>query len=713
MHRLLARQLRRTMGEVPAPAAVASLLEAVEAAYWQADHDRKMLERSLELSSQELLQANADLRAIFGSAPDLFLRVDEDGKIIDASGAAVEIAGCWPAPIAGRLLAQTVELGFGARLGEALTEVVSSRRLVQLEWQLAAGRWVEARLQPLLDRHCLVVVRDLSARKRAELELEESRAQLELRVAERTSELSESNRELEREIAERRRAEDSAAETRRRLERFIAALPAVTYIAEYGADGPWSFVSPQIEQLIGVRPDELIGEPGLWHQFVHPEDRELLRNAEQQALAGASPFALEYRLRTRSGRVLTVRDQAVAVPEGERVLFQGVILDVSERRALEQQLLWAQKSEAIGRLAGGVAHDFNNLLTAIGGYAELLQRELPESGQPAAQVAEILRSTRRAASLTTKLLALGRRQVLQVRLVDLNRLVRESAQMLRPLLGDGINLLVAASPMPVVVRADASQLEQVLLNLALNARDAMRGSGRLEVRTALLPRAPADPAGDLGTAALVVSDDGEGMTEEVKAHLFEPFFTTKPPGQGTGLGLATVYGIVQQSGGDVRVWSRLGAGTRFEVLLPAVAGREDAVPPTAVNLEAPRGTETVLLAEDEPAVRDLVRHVLDGLGYRVLVANDGQEALEAATDPCAPAIDLLLTDVVMPRLGGRELAERLRTIRPGLRVLFASGYAVQSPLPADGLPAGSRDGYVQKPFSPSDLALRIRELLDR
>ena len=385
---------------------------------------------------------------------------------------------------------------------------------------------------------------------------------------------------------------------------------------------------------------------------------------------------------------------------------------VSELRASEERLRQAHKMEAIGQLAGGVAHDFNNLLTVINGYADILRGQLPQGGEAGESVHAILEAGQRAAALTGQLLAFSRKAMVQPRLVDLNEVVESAARMLRRLIGERITLVSHLKPGLPVVRIDPGQIEQVVMNLAVNARDAMPEGGTLVVETTelLLPAMIATETGEFraGHAVqLTVSDTGHGMSEEVRARVFEPFFTTKGVGKGTGLGLATVYGIIRQAGGHVEVASAPGRGTTFRVLLPVAPaeGRTVAEAPAPV----PPGTETVLLVEDEEAVRRLALVALQRRGYRVLPAGSAAEAMALATGHQGK-VDLLLTDVVMPDMGGRQLAEALRTRRPGLKVLFMSGYTDDLVL-RDGV-AGTDHPFLQKPFSVAALARRVREVLD-
>jgi PAS domain S-box-containing protein len=381
--------------------------------------------------------------------------------------------------------------------------------------------------------------------------------------------------------------------------------------------------------------------------------------------------------------------------------------DVTEHRRLQQELLQSQKLEAVGRLAGGIAHDFNNLLTTILGYSELLLRGRPDDAELQEDVGEIRKASERAASLTRQLLAFSRKQVIEPRVLDLNALVGESIRMLRPLIGEDIELSTVLAPNLPSVRADPVQIEQVIVNLAVNARDAMPGGGKILLETAVrrIDAGSARPgglaAGDFVT--LRVTDTGSGMDEATQERIFEPFFTTKEKGKGTGLGLSTAYGIVKQSGGDIRVRSARQAGSTFEILLPALREKATENPPTPPPSSAPRVQATVLLAEDEDGVRALNGRVLEARGYRVLTAPNAAEALALIERQTAPP-DLLVTDVVMPGASGRELARRLRERHPGIRILFVSGYAEDAPLEDE-------EGFLQKPFTPERLGDKVAEIL--
>ena len=390
-----------------------------------------------------------------------------------------------------------------------------------------------------------------------------------------------------------------------------------------------------------------------------------------------------------------------------------VAQDVSERLLLEGQLRQAQKMEAIGRLAGGVAHDFNNLLMVIKGHTELLLNVLPPADHVTRKVEQIDRSADRAAALTRQLLAFSRMQVLQPRAMNLNSVVQEMANLIPRLIGEDIELVVRSSADLGTIRADASQMEQIIMNLAVNSRDAMPKGGRFTIETSNveldnLYRA-AHPVVQPGKYVLLaVSDTGTGMDAETQAHIFEPFFTTKEQGKGTGLGLATVYGVVKQSGGFIWVYSELGRGTTFKIYLPRVDGPAASIPVVHIPSSLARGTETVLLAEDEQDVREVAREFLESAGYTVLEAAGGAEALQVSAAHAGP-IDLLITDMVMPGISGQELARKMRALREGIRVIYMSGYSEHAAGEAAKCDAAAM--VLTKPFSRAVLLRTVRDIL--
>jgi PAS domain S-box-containing protein len=470
--------------------------------------------------------------------------------------------------------------------------------------------------------------------------------------------------------------------------------------------GRFLFVSPSIARY-GYAPDEVVGRS--FSDFVHPEDLSGLHESLRVTLLGRSD-PHEFRAVDRHGNERVVRTSSRAVKGGGGVTISGVMVDVTEQRRVQKQLEMAQRLEAVGQLAGGIAHDFNNLLLVINTTAELAMDEMPASDPIRADLGEIRQAGQRAAALTRQLLAFSRRQVLEPKLTGLNDVVRGVEGMLRRLLNESIRVELRLASSLGLVRADPGQVEQIVINLAVNARDAMPGGGALWVETADVMDSSAHEGLEPGNAyvRLSVEDSGVGMSSEIARHVFEPFFTTKELGKGTGLGLATVWGIVQQSGGHVSVRSEVGKGTRFDVFFPH-AGEARV---SECRLErAPAGGEgeTVLVVEDAEAVMRLTERILRGAGYRVLCAVNGDDALQTF-GRTGEKIDLLITDVVMPRMSGRQLADRMREVHPHLRVMYMSGYTDDA-IVHHGV-FGPDTQFLSKPFVPSELRSRVRAILD-
>jgi len=512
---------------------------------------------------------------------------------------------------------------------------------------------------------------------------------------------------------ERLRIENELRESQAELARTEAFALVMT--AHVGLDGRWLKVPPSLCALLGVTEERLLGTPV--EAVLHPDDVALELSERERLVRGETrTLDLETRGVRANGRWLWLYVNASVVEDasGRPQYLLMYLRDITERKSLEDQLRLAQKMEAVGQLAGGIAHDFNNLLTAILGSTELLLASTEADDPRRDDVQEIGRAAHRASGLVRQLLAFSRKQVMQPRLVNLNAIVREMGGMLRRLVGERITLRLDLDPALGDVTADPGQLEQVIANLGVNARDAMPHGGTLTIATANVSRVGLTGASDEGIPAgplvvLIVKDTGIGMDEHVLAHLFEPFFTTKELGRGTGLGLATVYGIVRQSGGQIQVTSRPGEGSTFTVYFPRLEDAGGAgQTATSVPEPAPGGTETVLVVEDEEAVRHLVCRVLRAKGYRVLEAPNAESALLIAGSTPAP-IDLLITDMVMPGMGGTTLAAELVAVRPAMRVLFITGYAPEAVERRGRLPVAS--GLLEKPFSADQLARRVREIL--
>ena len=514
-------------------------------------------------------------------------------------------------------------------------------------------------------------------------------------------------------ITGKKAAEAERERTQALLSSIVEHSPAIVFVKQ-AADLRYVLFNRAGESALGLSRAEVLGRTD--HELFPPEQADRYRAADRRALA--------------SGRVVDIPEEPIdssscgrrymrtwKVPildgAGDPQYVLGLAQDITDHKRLEEQLRQAQKMEALGQLAGGVAHDFNNLLTIIAGYSDLLLGALPPSAPMRHEVEEIRNAGEKAAWLTSQLLAFSRKQVLQPRVLDLHSVVEESERLLRRVIGADVTVTVRRGPGPFVVKADPGQLWQVLLNLALNARDAMADGGTLVFETtardldeaAAASRAPLRPGPHV---VLTVRDSGCGIAPGVREHVFEPFFTTKPTGKGTGLGLAVVHGIVTQSGGHIELESVVGLGTAFRIYLPAFPEEPAALHP-ADTTTLRGGRETILLVEDEEGVRRLAVQVLERAGYRVLTAADASDALRL-TDETGGSYELLLTDVVMPGMSGTQLAAEITAQHPAIKVLFVSGYTPDAVL-RDAVEGGAF-AFLPKPFSPAALANRVREVLD-
>ena len=519
-----------------------------------------------------------------------------------------------------------------------------------------------------------------------------------------------------RDITRRLAAERARTETEIKYRALIEQVAAVSYIAELGVHGVWLYVSPQVETIFGYTPNEWLSQSDQWTQFIPAEDHPIIHAAEE-ACVSARRFQAEYRITRKDGQIIWVSDTAVVVPGSDNhPLMEGIIVDITERKALENQLQQARRMEAVGRLAGGIAHDFNNLLTIIEGYVEMATNRSAAQPELRSDLQHIGDASERAGTLVRQLLAFSRKQVLKPKILDLNSIVLNLDKLLRRLLAETVEMKTIAGKDVGAVKADPSQIEQVIMNLVVNARDAMPNGGRILIETSNV-ELDDTYAQDHATVRpgryvmLAVTDTGIGMTSDTVAHIFEPFYTTKESGRGTGLGLSTVYGIVKQSGGYIWVYSEPEKGTTFKVYLPRVEERVEVSSTEQIPAPAARdGKETILLVEDEPAVRELTRMVLSKRGYSVLEALNPADA-ERLAGSHGTEIHLLLTDVVMPGMSGHELAKRLTARHRNLRVLYMSGYT-HNVIAEDGtLEEGL--SFLQKPFTPQVLAQKVRETLDR
>ena len=525
---------------------------------------------------------------------------------------------------------------------------------------------------------------------------------------------------ISRDVSEHREAENARAQAEAKFRMLVEQVAAISYIAELGVHGEWLYVSPQVESMFGFAPQEWLIDSRAWIRHVHPEDHKIVEAAEEASRRG-EPFQAEYRVVRKDGRVIWVSDTAVVVAGSDaHPVMEGIIVDITERKQLETQLQQARKMEAIGRLAGGIAHDFNNLLTIIKGYTELALKRPKITPELQADVERIEDASERASTLVRQLLAFSRRQVLQPKLIDLNTIVLGLDKLLRRLMDEGIQLMTIPGKDIGTIKADPGQMEQVIMNLVVNARDAMPKGGRITVETCNVDLDEAYASEHVTVkpgsyVMLSVSDTGMGMAPETVAHIFEPFYTTKESSRGTGLGLSTVYGIVKQSGGYIWVYSEPGSGSSFKVYLPRIQQPAETLVAPKAAIGEQKGTETILLVEDQPQVRELAQVALQQKGYTVLVAGTPEEA-EHASEIHNGEIDLLLADVMLPGISGRALAMRLMPQQTKMRVLYMSGYTFSVIAQgAHGLGGTLEEGvaFLQKPFTPRALCEKVREVLDR
>jgi hypothetical protein len=516
------------------------------------------------------------------------------------------------------------------------------------------------------------------------------------------------------ERAGNRRTEESLQESEQRLRIVFSESPLG--IALVGADGRPVLTNAALQKMLGYTGEELNGKP--FHAFAHPDDRAKGVELYQELIQGErASYQIEKRYLHKDGQVVWARLSVSAVREraGHAGFAIAMIEDITEHRRLQAQFIEAQKMEVIGQLAGGVAHDFNNILAVIMGYSDLTMQKLGTDSVLRSHLETIRSAAERAAGLTRQLLIFSRKQTVQLVVLDLNEVLKELDKILRRLIDENIDITIIPGKQIGRVKADSGYVGQVLMNLVVNARDAMPNGGQIIIATDNVTLGRDGERAHTGAipgdyVMFSVSDTGTGMTDEVKARLFEAFFTTKPKGKGTGLGLATCQTIVQQSGGHIDVFSEIGKGTTFRIYFPRVDQPLDVAARATQTGPVPRGTETLLLVEDEPAVRHLACAVLEAQGYHVLRANNGQDGLHTARDHKGSPIQLVITDVIMPLMGGKVMAEWLKTSNPNLKILFTSGYTDDAITNNGALHAGVE--FLPKPYTPATLARKVREMLD-
>jgi len=661
----------------------------------RASHDE--LEQRVQERTAELVRLNEQLRSseeryrlmIEGVTDYAIYTLDPTGRITSWNDGAERIYGYVFDEIVGQhrsLFFTPEDIAQGLPQRE-LTEAAAQGKFSEEAWRVRKGGstfWANGTITALKNedgtlRGFVKVVRDLTERKRAETQLQKTLAALNLR------------------------------------DRAIRAVSHGVFITDPHQSGnPLIYVSPGFEKLTGHRSEEVLGKN--LNFLIGPKTDEAVVKKVEEAIAVEQESVVEIINYRKDGTVFWSEQTISPVRDdsGKLIHFVGVQADATQRRNLEEQLRQSQKMDAIGRLAGGVAHDFNNLLTVIFGYCESLLVELSPRDPGRSSVEAIEEAATRAADLTRQLLTVSRGSVDKPQLVNLNRLIEDTERLLRRMIREDVLLTTSLDPDIGPLKVDPSQIGQILMNLIVNARDAMPKGGQLTITTKKIVLDEPYVNTHVEVAAgqyvlLAVSDTGSGMTPEVRSRIFDPFFTTKPAGQGTGLGLSVVHGIVKQSHGHIGAYTELGVGTTFKIYLPAV-GQEAAIPGNSRQLETiPRGSETVLLVEDEERVRAITLTVLKNNGYHVLVAKNGDDAVRVLSE-CKGKIDLLLTDVVMPEMNGSRLAELVKSRIPGIKVLFMSGFTDDAVVRHGLLTAES--AFIQKPFTSMGLLKKVRQVLE-
>jgi len=647
--------------------------------------ERKQAQEALEASQKRLREL------IDGLGPSMFVGLmTPQGILIEANRPALAAAGLKPEDVIGKPFEETYWWTYSPEVQQLLRETIAravrgeaSRYDVQI--RVAENHLIDIdfSLQPVRDETGAVVFLVPSGNV----------------------------------ITERKRAENALRESNEKFHQLADNITDAFWIRSPDMSEV-QYVSPAFEQIWGRPVETLYANPHQWADYILPEDRERVLAAFVDLTGDAPSLDIEYRILRPHGEVRWVRVRGFQVRDATKKLIRhiGIVADITERKRLETHLIQSQKMETVGKLAGGIAHEFNSILTTIIGQSEMLLNDLPAVSPLAKNAIQITKSANRAATLTRQLLAFGRKQFLQPEVLDLNAVIAGMNGVLGHLMGGemvDVNIVPAAGLH--LVKADAGQIEQVIMNLAMNAHDAMPGGGKLTLETAnvILDQEYVSRFAELKPGAyvmLAISDNGSGMSEAVKARVFEPFFTTKGVGEGTGLGLSTCYGIIKQSGGHISVYSEPGRGTTFKIYLPQMEAAAKIPIERLDSPDLPRGAETILLVEDDSALREMGATLLRRLGYTVLAANQGVEALSLCHQRDTGHIDLLFTDVVMPHMSGKELADRVRVLYPRTKILFTSAYTENAIVHQGVLDKGV--ALLQKPFTPSALARKVREVLD-
>jgi two-component system cell cycle sensor histidine kinase/response regulator CckA len=673
MHSLLKRQMRKYFNDsLEVPEEWQGFIEMVNNAYHEFDTDRNMLERSLELSSQELLQANTEMRVIFEAMPDLFFRLDYNGTILDCKTNTASDLYISRKELIGNKIYKIPILPAAQRFKDAIEELKRTTAMVSMEYSLTLEgeeHSYEARLVPALENEIIVVIRN---------------------------------------VTERKIAENALRESEEKYRNVVEGSHVGVYIIQ---DNLFCFVNNTFCEIHGYSYEEIVNTMGP-QDFALSEDLDFLKESLKKRYSGeARMVEIAYRMRRKDGEVRTIKVISSATLYKNRPAIIGTLLDISKEKALEEQLLQSQKLETIGRLTGGIAHDFNNMLGVILGNTQLAMMNLSPDDTATAFCSEVEKATHRAAEFTHQLLAFSRRQVLEIKTIDLNEILANFERMVQHIIGEYIEMRITYKAGLPLIKADSAQINQILLNLMVNAREAMPDGGKLTIETDLLyideKRTPLFADAQRGYYVLIsIADTGIGMDKEMLTKIYEPFFTTKS--HGTGLGLSVVYGIVKQHAGFIDVQSRPGKGTSFRIYFPSVEEADAVIQKEQSFIMT--GNETVLIIEDDDEFRKVESAILEKLGYKVYMASNGIEGIEVFKAKNGE-ISLVILDLVMPKMNGWEILSEMRKIKPAIPSLFVTGYgsdgAYMKYMPEKGI------DILQKPFSFDALSQKVREVINR
>ena len=803
IHNLLRQQINTHLEKQSSvPSEFRRLLNAVSAAYVRFDADKVFLKRSLDLNSQELVEANEEMRALIQSFPDLLFRIDSTGKILDYKVGSEKVLYALSENIIGKRIQGIPVKDVSTKFRNAIKKVLATNKIVGIEYSLSKRRreyFYEARLSPLPDDQIMVIIRDITDRKRAEAALKASEEKyrslieninigvyrstrkrflqanpamvkmfghnslkeflsvpvaslyqnpdhrtlftkkirkqgfvkneiLKLREKDDSSIWGAVTARVQydengaikwidgviEDITERKSAEEKIKQSEERFRSLVQNSSDIITLLD--RKGRISYVSASVRRVLGYSPEELIGRSAF--EYVHQDDLKQVIDAfarvvQNPVLKSTTEFRYKHKDNTWSTIEATSSNQT-ANPAIRHIVVNA--RDITERKHSEEereklrtQLLQSQKMEAIGQFAGGIAHDFNNILTVIMGCAHYLKKELKDKDPLQLDINDMLASTEKASSLIQSLLTLSRKKVINPRHINLNEIVHNMQRLLVRLISEDIKVETRLADRKLIVMADPGQIEMVLMNLVMNARDSMPGIGLLTISTDFveLDNEHIENSCQIRQgkyAAIVISDSGKGMDEATRERIFDPFFTTKEAGKGTGLGLAMVHGVVKQHNGYINVYSEIGMGTTFRIYLPLAVTESTDVKPECVR--APKkGTETLLFAEDNKEVRKFTKMMLEKCGYEVIEAKDGEDAVNKFLKN-RDRVQMLLLDVIMPKKNGKEAYDLIRKIRPDIKALFISGYTADA-IERKGLMEEGFD-FILKPVSPLAFLKKIK-----